>query len=67
VRELQSIGYNGQPVQQAFRRVDPPVVVLVDLATLFPREPHRSGGYNPDGLQMQSIVEGRLTYWAICE
>ena len=29
--ELQSIGYNGQPVQQAFRRVDPPVAVLVDL------------------------------------
>ena len=40
-------GYNGQPVQQAFRRVDPPVAVLVDLAALFPREPHRAGGYNP--------------------
>jgi len=37
VGELQSIGYNGQPVQQAFRRVDPPVTVLVDLAALFPR------------------------------
>ena len=23
--KLQAIGYNGQPVQQAFRRVDPPV------------------------------------------
>ena len=33
--ELQSIGYNGQPVQQAFRRVDPPITVLVDLAVLF--------------------------------
>ena len=65
--ELQSIGYNGQPVQQAFRRVDPPVTVLVDLAALFPREPHRAGGYNPVGLQMHSVVEGRLTCWGICE
>ena len=38
------------PFQQAFRRVDPPVTVLVDLAALFPREPHRAGGYNPVGL-----------------
>jgi hypothetical protein len=30
VGELQSIGYHGQPVQQAFRRVDPPVTVLVE-------------------------------------
>jgi hypothetical protein len=67
VGELQSIGYNGQPVQQAFRRVDPPVTVLVDLAALFPREPHRAGGYNPVGLQMYSVVEGRLTCWGICE
>jgi hypothetical protein len=67
VGELQSIGYNGQPVQQAFRQVDPPVAVLVDLAALFPREPHRPGGYNPAGLQMHSVVEGRLTCWAICE
>ena len=65
--ELKSIGYNGQPVQQAFRRVDPPVTVLVDLAALFPREPHRAGGYNPVGLQMHSVVEGRLTCWGICE
>lgn len=65
--ELQSIGYNGQPLQQAFRRVDPPVTVLVDLAALFPREPHRAGGYNPAGLQMHSVVEGRLTCWGICE
>ncbi len=65
--ELQSIGYNGQPVQQAFRPVDPPIAVLVDLAALFPREPHRAGGYNPAGLQMHSVVEGRLTCWGICE
>ena len=65
--ELQSIGYNGQPVQQAFRPVDPPVTVLVDLAALFPREPHRAGGYNPAGLQMHSVVDGRLTCWGICE
>jgi hypothetical protein len=67
VGELQSIGYNGQPVQQAFRRVDPPVAVLVDLAALFPREPHRTGGYNPAGLQMHSVVEGELSCWGICE
>ena len=58
--ELQAIGYNGQPLQQTFRPVDPPVTVLVDLAGLFPREPHRAGGYNPAGLQMHSVVEGRL-------
>jgi hypothetical protein len=67
VGELQSIGYNGQPVAQAFRQVDPPIAVLVDLAALFPREPHRVGGYNPAGLQMHSIVEGRLTWWGVCE
>ena len=67
VGELQSIGYNGQPVQHAFRPVEPPMIVLVDLATLFPREPHSRGGYNPAGLQMHSVVEGRLTCWGICE
>lgn len=67
VGELQSIGYTGQPVQQAFRRVDPPIAVLVDLAAVFAREPHRTGGYNPAGLQMHSVVEGRLTCWGICE
>jgi hypothetical protein len=67
VGELQSIGYHGQPVGQAFRRVEPPVAVLVDLAALFPREPHRTGGYHPAGLQMHSIVEGRLSCWGICE
>jgi hypothetical protein len=67
VGELQSIGYNGQPVQQAFRPVEPPMAVLVDLSALFPREPHSRGGYNPAGLQMHAVVEGRLTCWAICE
>jgi hypothetical protein len=67
VGELQSIGYHGQPMPQAFRRVDPPVAVLVDLAVVFPREPHRAGGYHPTGLQMHSIVEGRLSCWGLCE
>jgi hypothetical protein len=67
VGELQSIGYNGQPVQQAFRPVEPPIAVLVDLAALFPREPHRASGYNPAGLQMHSVVDGRLSCWGICE
>src|SRR6476660_7827762 len=65
--ELQAIGYNGQPVQQAFRRVDPPVAVQVDLAAVFPREPHRTGGYNPAGLPMHSIVEGTMSCWGVCE
>ena len=31
-------------------------------------EKHRGhGGYNPAGLQMHSVVEGRLTCWGICE
>jgi hypothetical protein len=67
VGDLQAIGYNGQPVPPAFRRVDPPAAVLVDLAVLFPREPHRRGGYNPAGLQMHAVVEGRLTCWGMCE
>jgi len=67
VGEMQSIGYHGQPVQRAFRRVDPPVAVQVDLATVFPREPHRPGGYHPDGLQMHGIVEGTLSCWGLCE
>lgn len=65
--ELQSIGYTGQPLQEAFRRVDPPVPVLVDLAAVFPREPHRAGGYTPAGLQMHAVVEGRLSCWGLCE
>ncbi|OFJ54022.1 hypothetical protein [Mycolicibacterium grossiae] len=64
---LKSIGHNGQPVPPVFRRVDPPIAVSVDLAAVFPREPHRSGGYHPCGLQMHSVVEGRLSCWGLCE
>ncbi|WP_299557274.1 hypothetical protein [uncultured Mycolicibacterium sp.] len=64
---LQSIGYTGQPAPEPFRRVDPPVAVLVDLAALFPREPHRAGGYVPGGLQLHAVVEGRLSCWGLCE
>ena len=49
--QLASIGYNGQPVRSPFRVVRPPITVLVDLTVLFPREPHRSGRYQPNGLQ----------------
>ncbi|WP_319452715.1 MULTISPECIES: hypothetical protein [unclassified Mycobacterium] len=65
--ELKSIGHHGQPMPQAFRRVDPPVAVLIDLAAVFPREPHRAGGYHPAGLQMHSVVEGTLSCWGLCE
>lgn len=65
--DLQSIGHTGQPAQAAFRRVDPPISVLVDLGAVFPREPHSTGGYHPAGLQMHSIVEGTLTCWGLCE
>lgn len=58
--DLQAIGYCGQPVRDVFRRVDPPRTVLIDLARLFPREPHSDGRYHPFGLQMHSIVEGEL-------
>ena len=64
---MQSIGYNGQPARDPFRRVDPPVRVLVDLTVLFPREPHRTGRYNPQGLQLHKVVEGRVTCWGLCE
>jgi hypothetical protein len=65
--ELQRIGYGGQPVPEVFRSVRPPQTVLVDLASLFPREPHSSGHYHPFGLQMHKVVEGQLTCWGICE
>ena len=65
--QLASIGYNGQPVRSPFRVVRPPVTVLVDLTVLFPREPHRSGRYQPNGLQLHKVVEGRLTCWGLCE
>lgn len=64
---MQAIGYGGQPVREVFRRVDPPIVVLVDLSTLFPRQPHGRGRYHPHGLQMTAIVEGQLTWWGIGE
>jgi hypothetical protein len=67
--ELQAIGYGGQPVGPVFRRVDPPRTVLIDLTTLFPRQPHAAGAgrYHPFGMQLHKIVEGQLTCWGICE
>jgi hypothetical protein len=67
VRDLASIGYNGQPTRNPFRVVRPPITVLIDLTVLFPREPHRSGRFHADGLQLHKVVEGRLTCWGICE
>ena len=65
--DLQPISYSGQPVPESFRWVRPAVPVLVDLAALFPREPHRRGRYQPAGLQMHKVVKGRLTCWGMCE
>ncbi|WP_328350475.1 hypothetical protein OG976_15965 [Mycobacterium sp. NBC_00419] len=65
--ELTSIGYNGQPVRPSFRAVHPPIAVLVDLTVLFPRAPHRTGTYQPHGLQMHKVVEGTLSCWGLCE
>ena len=65
--DLQPIGYSGQPMPLSFRVVRPPVAVLIDLAALFPRQPHRRGRYHPAGLQMHKVVEGRLTCWGLCE
>ena len=64
---LASIGYHGQPVRPPFRPVHPPLPVLVDLAVLFPRQPHRAGRYHPSGLQMDKIVVGTLSCWGLCE
>ena len=64
---LQEIGYGGQPLPKVFRPVHPALPVLIDLVALFPREPHCAGRYHPNGLQMDSVVEGRLTYWALGE
>jgi len=66
-RELASIGYNGQPVRPPLRPVRPPVAVLLDLAALFPRHPHRVGRYHPHGLQLHRIVTCRLSCWGLCE
>ena len=43
------------------------VVPLVDLIALFPREPHCEDRYHPKGLQMDAIVEGKLTCWGLSE
>ena len=67
VGDLASIGYNGQPARNPFRVVRPPISVLIDLTVLFPREPHRSGRFQPNGLQLHKVVEGRLTCWGMCE
>ena len=52
---LGSIGYNGQPVRNPFRVVRPPITVLIDLTVLFPREPHRTGRYQANGLQLHKV------------
>lgn len=64
---LASIGYNGQPVRSPFRVVRPAITVLIDLTVLFPHQPHRSGSYQPNGLQLHKVVEGRLSCWGLCE
>lgn len=65
--DLATIGYNGQPVRPPFRWVRPPLPVLIDLAVVFPRQPHRSGRYHPHGLQMDKVVAGTLSCWGLCE
>lgn len=65
--DLAAIGYQGAPVRRPFRPVHPPVPVLVDLAVLFPRQPHRTGRYHPHGLQMHGIVTAMLRCWGLCE
>lgn len=63
-----SIGYNGQPLRRPIRQVEPPVAVLVDLTSLFARQPHpTSSGYHPSGLQLNRVVTGRLSHWGLCE
>jgi hypothetical protein len=64
---LQKIGHGGQPLPTVFRRVHPPVTVLIDLAAMFPREPHGEGRYHPNGLQMGAVAEGVLTCWGMGE
>jgi hypothetical protein len=64
---LQKIGHGGQPLPTVFRRVHPPVDILVDLVAMFPREPHGAGRYHPHGLQMDTVVEGTLTCWGLGE
>lgn len=66
-RRLATIGYHGQPLRPPFRPVRPPAPVLIDLGALFPRAPHRTGRYQPDGLQMDRVVAGTLSCWGLCE
>ena len=65
--DLAAIGYHGAPLRPPLRPVRPPLPVLVDLAALFPRRPHRSGRYHPGGLQLDRVVPGSLTCWGLCE
>jgi hypothetical protein len=67
VTNLASIGYNGAPLRPPLRPVRPPVPVLVDLGAIFPRRPHRTGRYHPQGLQMHRIATGMLSCWGLCE
>jgi len=67
VSDLAAIGYNGQPLRPSFRLVRPPVAVRIDLAALFPRQPHRTGRFHPGGLQMHAVVPGTLSCWGLCE
>jgi hypothetical protein len=60
-------GYRGAPLRPPLRAVRPPVPVLLDLAVLFPRQPHRSGRYHPGGLQLDRVVTGTLSCWGLCE
>jgi hypothetical protein len=66
VGDLPAITDTGRHPAGDFRRVDPPRTVQVDLATLFPREPHHHEKYQPGGLQLHLVVTGQLTCWARC-
>jgi hypothetical protein len=65
--DFAAIGYNGQPLRPTFRGVRPPLPVLVDLGVLFPRSPHRTGRYHPQGMQMDKVVPAALSCWGLCE
>ena len=65
--DLAAIGYTGAPLRPPFRPVRPPLPVRVDLAALFPRQPHRVGRHHPGGLQMHAVVPGTLSCWGLCE
>lgn len=65
--DLASIGYQGAPLRPPLRPVRPPVPVLIDLGALFPRRPHSSGRYHPQGLQLRKTVTGTLSCWGLCE